>query len=191
MATTTHRRTHVLRLAGAVFTYTVAAGVLAGCGSDTPKTTTSSPSATVSSTPSSDPDQAAKDKVLAAYTNMREIQIQMATDGDLHTQDLAKYARGDAATALKKSVLRNESLGIKFTGRPGMEPQVTAIDTKGKTATVTDCFDAVNWKPVYKDSGKELKLAEQRLKYPVTSQATLEGDTWFVTKITADRTKGC
>jgi hypothetical protein len=192
MASTTHHRTHVLRLAGAVLTCTVAAGALAGCGSDTPKKkTASSPSATASSTPSTDPDQAAKDKVLAAYTNMREIQIKMAADGDLHTEELAKYARGDAATDLKKSVLRNESMGIKFTGRPEMEPQVTAVNTKGRTATVTDCFDATSWKPVYKDSGKELKLAEQRLKYPVTSQATLEGDTWFVTKITADRTKGC
>ncbi|MFF2262037.1 hypothetical protein ACFVWE_31660, partial [Streptomyces albidoflavus] len=93
--------------------------------------------------------------------------------------------------ASKKSVLRNESMGIKFTGRPEMKPQVTAVNTEGKTATVTDCFDATSWKPVYKDSGKKLKLAEQRLKYPVTSQATLGGDTWFVTRVTADRTKGC
>ncbi|MFF2261976.1 hypothetical protein ACFVWE_31335 [Streptomyces albidoflavus] len=104
MASTTHHRTHVLRLACALLMCSVAAGALAGCGSDTPKKkTASSPSATASSTPSSDPEQAAKDKVLAAYTNMREIQIKMAADGDLHTEELAKYARGDAATDLKKS----------------------------------------------------------------------------------------
>ncbi|MEU2770846.1 hypothetical protein ABZ628_29490 [Streptomyces diastaticus] len=97
---------------------------------------------------------------------MREIQIKMAADGDLHTEELAKYPRGDDATDLKKSVLRNESMGIRFTGRPEMKPQVTAVKTEGKTATVTDCFDATSWKPVYKDSGKKLKLAEQRLKYP-------------------------
>lgn len=192
MAPSTMTRTHALRLAGAVLACAVTAGSLAGCDSSSTKTAaSSSASAPTSKSPSSDPDQAAKDKVLAAYTNMREVQIKMASDGDLHTEELAKYARGDAATDLKKSVLRNESMGIKFTGRPEMKPQVTAVNTKGKTATVTDCFDATNWKPVYKASGKELKLAEQRLKYPVTSQATLEGDTWFVTKITADRTKGC
>lgn len=191
MASTTHHCIHVLRLTGAVLTCTVAAGALAGCSSGAPKRTASSPSVAVSSTPSVDPDQAAQEMVLASYTNMREIQIKMASDGDLHTVELAKYARGGAATDLKKSVLRNESMGIKFTGRPEMKPRVTAVDTKGRSATVTDCFDATNWKPVYKDSGKELKLAAQRLKYPVTSQATLEGDTWFVTKITADRSKGC
>ncbi|WP_189893394.1 hypothetical protein [Streptomyces xantholiticus] len=168
------------------------AGTLASCGSSsTQNAPSSSAPAPAPKSPSSDPDQAVKDKVLSAYTNMREIQIKMASDGDLHTQDLARYAGGDAATDLKKSVLRNRSANIKFTGRPGMSPTVTAVDTKSKTATVSDCFDATNWKPVYKDSGKTVELPEQRLKYPVTSQATLEGDTWLITKVTADRTKGC
>lgn len=192
MAPSTMTRTHVLRLAGTVLTCAVAAGSLAGCdSSSTRPATSSSASAPASKSPSSDPDQAAKDKVLAAYTNMREIQIKMADDGDLHTEDLAKFAKGDASADLKKSVLRNRAANIKFTGRPEMSPTVTSVDTKSKTATLSDCFDATNWKPVYKDSGKAVELAEQRLKYPVTSQATLEGGTWRITKITADRTKGC
>jgi hypothetical protein len=72
-----------------------------------------------------------------------------------------------------------------------MNPQVTSVDTKNKAATLSDCFDATNWKPVYTTSGKAVALAKQRLRYPVTVHATLEGDTWLITKITADRTKGC
>ncbi len=192
MAPSTMLRTRALRLAGTALTCAVTAVALAGCNSaNTKNSSSSSAPAPSSKSPSSDPDQAAKDKVLAAYTNMREIQIKMADDGELHTEDLAKYAKGDAATDLKKSVLRNKAANIKFTGRPGMSPKVTGVDTKSKTATVTDCFDATNWKPVFKDSGKAVELAEQRLKYPVTSQAELEGDTWLITKITADRTQGC
>lgn len=192
MAPSTTSRTHALRLGGTLITCAVAAAALAGCNAGSTKNTSSSSApAPTSKSPSADPDQAAKDKVLAAYTNMREIQIKMADDGELHTEDLAKFAKGDAAADLKKSVLRNRAANIKFTGRPEMSPTVTSVDTKGKTATLSDCFDATNWKPVYKDSGKEVQLAEQRLKYPVTSQATLEGDTWLITKITADRTKGC
>ncbi|GGT28076.1 hypothetical protein GCM10010271_35100 [Streptomyces kurssanovii] len=192
MAPSTMPRTHALRLAGTVLACAMTAGTLAGCGSSSTKNAPSSSApAPASKSPSSDPDQAAKDDVLSAYTNMRQIQIKMADDGELHTEDLAKYAKGDAATDLKKSVLRNRSANIKFTGRPGMSPTVTAVDTKSKTATLSDCFDATNWKPVYKDSGKAVELPEQRLKYPVTSQATLEGDTWLITNVTADRTKGC
>ncbi|MEU5137103.1 hypothetical protein [Streptomyces californicus] len=191
MAPSTTARTRALRLAGTALACAVAAAGLAGCDSGSTKTSSSSPSASASASPSSDPDQAAKDEVLAAYTNMREIQIKMADDGDLHTEDLAKFARGDAASDLKKSVLRNRAANIKFTGRPEMSPTVTSVDTKGKTATLSDCFDATKWKPVYKDSGKAVELAEQRLKYPVTSHATLEDDTWHITKITADRTKDC
>jgi hypothetical protein len=193
MATPTTTRSRIPRLPHAVLTCAVAAGLLAGCGSGgTKSTSSSSPSGpATSASPSSDPDQAAKDDVLAAYTNMREIQIKMAEDSDLHTEDLAKYAKGDAAAELKKSVLRNRSLGIKFTGRPEMDPEVASVDTANKTATLSDCFDATNWKPVYTKSGKAVELSKQRLKYPVTSQATLEGDTWLITKITADRTKGC
>ncbi|MFI5987016.1 hypothetical protein ACIBEA_39900 [Streptomyces sp. NPDC051555] len=192
MAPSTMTRTHALRLAGTALTCAVAAGSLVGCSSsNTTSDASSSPSVSASKSPSSDPDQAAKDKVLAAYTNTREIQIKMADDGDLHTEDLAKYAKGDAASDLKKSVLRNRGANIKFTGRPGMSPSVTSVDTKSKTATLSDCFDATNWKPVYKDSGNAVQLAEQPLKYPVTSQAELEGDTWLITKITADRTKSC
>ncbi|RLU82001.1 hypothetical protein CTZ27_31050 [Streptomyces griseocarneus] len=109
----------------------------------------------------------------------------------MHTLDLAKYTKDQAATDLKKAVLRNEQLGIKFSGRPTMNPKVTAADTAKKTATVTDCFDATNWKPVYKDSGKPVQVPEQRLRYPVTSQATLEGATWFITKVSANRDHGC
>jgi len=193
MATPTTTRSRFPRLPHAVLACAVAAGLLAGCGSGTKSTSPSSPSsaAAESASSSGDPDQAAKDDVLAAYTNMREIQIKMAEDGDLHTEDLAKYAKGDAAAELKKSVLRNRSLGIKFTGRPEMDPEVASVDTENKTATLSDCFDATNWKPVYTKSGKTVELSKQRLKYPVTSQATLEGDTWLITKITADRTKGC
>ncbi|MFD7919571.1 hypothetical protein ACFV3R_10140 [Streptomyces sp. NPDC059740] len=193
MTASAQPRIRVLRLTGSVLACTVAATVLAGCGSGDSKSTSSAPSATAaaSKSPSSDPDQAAKDEVLAAYNNMRDIQVKMAEDGDLHTQDLAKYAKGDAAADLKKSVLRNRSMGIKFTGQPQTDPEVTSVDTKKKTATLSDCFDATKWKPVYTSSGKPVELAKQRLKYPVTSQATLEGDTWLITKITADRTKGC
>lgn len=192
MAPSTTTRTRALRLAGTMLSCAVAAAGLAACNSGSTKNASSpSTSAPVSKSPSSDPDQAAKDKVLAVYTNMREIQIKMADDGELHTEDLAKFAKGDASADLKKSVLRNRAANIKFTGRPEMSPKVTSVDTKSKTATLSDCFDATNWKPVYKDSGKAVQLAEQRLKYPVTSQATLEGDTWLVTRITADRTKGC
>jgi hypothetical protein len=193
MASPAQPRTRVLRLAGSVLACSAAAGLLAGCGSNDTKSEPPAPSTTApaSTSPTSDADQAAKDDVLAAYTNMREIQIKMAADGDLHTTDLAKYAKGTVSADLKKSVLRNRSLGIKFTGRPEMDPEVTSIDTKNKSATLSDCFDATKWKPVYTSSGKPVELAKQRLKYPVTSQATLEGGTWLITKITADRTKGC
>ncbi|MFD6967189.1 hypothetical protein [Streptomyces sp. NPDC059949] len=189
MAPSTMTRIRTLRLAGTAIVCAVTAASLAGCDSGTKAA--SSPSASASASPSSDPDQAAKDKVLAAYTNMREIQIKMADDGDLHTLELGKYAKGQASTDLKKSVLRNQAENIKFTGRPGMDPKVTAVDTKNKTATVTDCFDATAWKPVYKDSGKPVEMAEQRLRYPATSHAELEGDTWRITEITADRSQGC
>ncbi|MER6196076.1 hypothetical protein ABT234_01675 [Streptomyces sp. NPDC001586] len=192
MAPSTTPHTRALRLAGTVLSCAVAAAGLASCSPGSTKNTASpSTSAPISKSPSSDPDQVAKDKVLATYTNMREIQIKMADDGELHTEDLAKLAKGDAAADLKKSVLRNRAANIKFTGRPAMSPRVTSVDTKSKSATLSDCFDATNWKPVYKDSGNAVQLAEQPLKYPVTSQAELEGDTWLITKITADRTKGC
>jgi hypothetical protein len=189
---TTARRPATVRLISAALASLIGAVALAGCGSDQKKDTPpSASSSTPAATASTDPDEAAKGDVLAAYTNMRETQIRMNSDGELHTLDLAKYAKGQAATDLKKAVLRNQQLGIKFTGRPVMDPEVATVDTGHKTATVTDCFDATAWKPVYKKSGKAVQLAEQRLKYPVTAQATLEGGTWLITKITADREKGC
>ncbi|MFD3517408.1 hypothetical protein [Streptomyces sp. NPDC058657] len=192
MAPSTMTRTHALRMAGTALTCAVAAGSLAGCSSGNATSTASStPSVSASKPPPSDPGQAAKDNVLAAYTNTREIQIKMAADGKVHTEDLAKFAKGDAAADLKRSALLNTSEYIKYTGRPEMSPTVTSVDTKNKTATLSDCFNTTNWKPVDKDSGKPVQLADQRLKYPVRSQATLEGDTWLITEITADQTKGC
>ncbi|MEU9109894.1 hypothetical protein AB0D54_37340 [Streptomyces xanthophaeus] len=192
MAPSTMTRTHALRTAGTVLTCAVAAGALAGCSSgNAPSAASATPSVSTSKSPPSDPDQAAKDKVLTAYTNTREIQIKTAADGKLRTEELAKFAKGDAAADLKGSALLNTSENIKFTGRPEMSPTVTSVDIKSRTATLFDCFDSTNWKPVDRNSGKAVQPAEQRLKYPVTSQATLEGDTWLITKITADRTKDC
>ncbi|WP_328373155.1 hypothetical protein OG800_49785 (plasmid) [Streptomyces sp. NBC_00445] len=190
MAPSTTSRSVPSRFTGTILLLTIAAS-LAGCGSGEEKDPSSpSKTAPASTAASSDPNQKAKDDVLAAYTNMREVQISMARDGDLHTLDLTKYAKGEAAADLKKSVLRNRQLGIKFTGRPIMDPEVS-VGTSRDTATVTDCFDATNWKPVYTSSGKAVPLTKQRLKYPVTSEATLEGGTWLITRITADREKGC
>ncbi|MFF7300566.1 hypothetical protein [Streptomyces sp. NPDC008265] len=192
MAPSTMTRTHALRMAGTVLTCAVAAGSLAGCSSGNATSAASSaPSVSASKPPPSDPGQAAKDKVLAAYTNMREIQIKMAADGKVHTEDVAKFAKEDAAADLKSFALLNTSENIKYTGRPEMSPTVVSVDIKNRTATLSDCFDTTNWKPVDRDSGKPVQLTDQRLEYPVKSQAMLEGDTWLITEITADRTKGC
>ncbi|MGW4509847.1 hypothetical protein ACWENO_34935 [Streptomyces sp. NPDC004436] len=192
MAPSTMTRTHALRMAGTALTCAVATGSLAGCSSGNATSTASStPSVSASKPPPSDPGQAAKEKVLAAYTNTREIQIKMAADGKQRTEDLAKFAKGDAAADLKRFALLNTSENIKYTGRPEMSPTVTSVDIKNKTATLSDCFDTTNWKPVDRDSGKPVQQADQRPKYPVTSQAVLEGDTWLITKIIADRTKSC
>jgi len=194
MALSVPSRPTLIRLTGSMLACTLAGYALAGCSSDEKKKDPDSPPSTnapESPKASDDKDDAAKDDVLAAYNNMREIQIKMNSDGDLHTLDLAKYTKGQPSVDLKKAVLRNKEMGIKFTGRPTMNPKVTSVNTGHKTATVDDCFDARKWKPVYRDSGKAVELAKQRLKYPVTSRATLEDGKWLITKVTPDRTKGC
>jgi hypothetical protein len=180
------------RVLGYALAGLVAAGALAGCGPDrTGQLPPPASSGGAVATRSVDPDETAKSRVLAAYTNMRETQIRMSGDGELHTLDLARYAKSQAATDLKKAVLRNQQLGIEFTGRPVMDPKVTAVDISRKTATITDCFDATGWKPVHKSSRTAVHLAKQRLRYPVTARATLEGSTWLITSVTANREKGC
>jgi len=129
--------------------------------------------------------------VVTAYLRMRDVQIRMDSDGTLHTADLSKYATGSAAADLKKSVLRNAQLGIRFSGRPRMSPHVTQENLPARSATISDCFDATHWIPVDKKTGVPVPLPKQNLRYPVTATATREATSWLITVIVADRTRSC
>jgi hypothetical protein len=167
----------------------------AGCSSSdgdtapkSPSPTTASPTTTVSAAEA----QARKD-VITAYQGMNDEQVKAYAKSSLAGSNITKYTTGAALRDTKDTVFVNLQNGIIVKG----EPKVTvteddvAIDTSGKRATLTVCFDLNTWESVDKKTGKSVTPPNQVKRYTTVAHLQKQGSRWLVTDEKADKAKKC
>jgi len=184
------RRTAAVAAAG-----TAAALALSGCGSSAPAkpAPTASASTSPAPSPSTDAATAADAQILAAYRGYRQVEVQMFATGTGSATAQAKYSNGNALAQDLKALLDYQKAGVIFTGQPKLAPKVTEVDLAAKPpqATITDCFDATNWKPVYKSTGQSALTPGQSLRYVEVITAQVLDGSWKITNVDLQKDRPC
>ncbi|MEW1913817.1 hypothetical protein AB0442_36230 [Kitasatospora sp. NPDC085895] len=180
------------RVLAGLTTGLLAAGLLTACGSGKTKVSpppSSSPSPTASPSPSDAADRAA---VLDAYTHFWDEQVKALAQGSADGTDLEKYSTGKAAGDVRISIVNFRDRGVTFLGAPKHTAQVESIDVKSspKTATIRDCLDVTDWKPVDKKTGQPKKVTN-RLRYIAVYNARTVGTDWQMTDVTRHQDQPC
>ncbi|WP_152648560.1 hypothetical protein [Streptacidiphilus anmyonensis] len=167
--------------------------LVAGCSSS-PKQSALSPSVAPTSaaaSPSPNASDAAKAQLLTEYRGFWNLQVQAYTQGSLEGLPISAFAIGKADANVRASVQYYRSQGLVMRGRPTLSPIVTALNLASKTATITDCIDSANYRPVNKATGQPAQLADKVFRHPWTFQATFDNVQWRIYDDSVDRTVTC
>ena len=191
---TSRRRQHLRGVAGAIALVAVTAP-LAGCSSsdDTKSEAGTSPSATVSRSPSPDPTQVSRDQILTTYEGMWKETAKIYKTGSFKGTQLSKYAFDKALSKVRVAAIYYQDNNLVVKGEPKLSPKVTtlSLDTDPRTATVVDCVDSTNFVPEDKKTGKKAKLAGTNRRHTQTSKALWTGKQWLIIDTTIDKDSTC
>lgn len=190
-ARTTRRHRRIL--AAAAIAATVAA-VTTGCTKKTEaEPSPSSPPAT-SPSPSTDPQAADKDKVLATYNGFWTESVKAYAAGTEKDTKLVDFASGSALDRTLTDLANMQKAGVAKQGSPGHLPEVTALNLTGErpTATVTDCLDLSTWQTIERSTGKVRPYpSEQPMRYVAIAEVEQWAGQWTVVKMTPNGDRTC
>ncbi len=122
--------------------------------------TTTTPSSTPPPAPSpSASDAADRAAVLDAYARFWAEQVKAYAQGASAGTEVEKYASDKALGSTRIDLSQKRDQGVVLTGAPKHDPQVEALDAASSpnVATIRDCLDITDWKPVNKATGQPLK----------------------------------
>ncbi len=167
--------------------------LMAGCGGSAKPTVSADSAAPApsSASPSPNATDTAKAKLLTAYQGFWNLQVQAYTQGSLDGLPISTYAIGKADANIRASLQYYQSQGLVMRGRPTLTPLVTALDLAAKSATITDCIDSTNYRPVDKTTGEPAQLADKVFRHRWTFQATFDNVQWRIYDDSVDRTAAC
>ena len=167
--------------------------LLAGCGGDPSDDASSSPAASVSASPSTDPQAAAKASVLTVYRKMWDAQVKVYASGTLKDSDLETYAADKALSKIKVTALYYQQHGSVMKGKPTLSPKVTAINATKQphSATITDCVDTTDYVQVDKKTKKPVGTLDGNRRHVATFKANPIAGKWRITDFDIDRDRTC
>ncbi|GJF30324.1 hypothetical protein KNE206_30240 [Kitasatospora sp. NE20-6] len=166
----------------------------AGCTSSGKPVAQAPPS--VSASPSSDPDEAAKQQVLATYRGLWAAVATIYKSGSMegaNGAELQKFAAGKALAGVRASEVYYQDQGLVLKGDPVLSPKVTSIDMAATppTAQITSCVDSTDFIPVDKKTGTPAKLASNEFRHVENSTAVGGNGAWLITELVIQRDQSC
>lgn len=173
-----------------------AAVLLAGCGtdSDTPAAKKTSAAPATSASPSADPEQQAREQVLAAYRGMWAEQVKIYSSGSFKGSQLEKYAADKALAKVRAAAFYYQNNDLVVKGKPKLEddPKVTlSLGGASKSAVIVDCVDSTNFVPENRKTGEKSELDSTSRRKVQTSKAQYGSGRWMITDSTIDKGSTC
>ncbi|MFJ8098663.1 hypothetical protein [Streptomyces griseofuscus] len=124
---------------------------------------------------------------------MRTEEIKASHTGYVTKGRLSDYAYDKAMSKAKVAIFNYRQRGVVFKGMPTSVFKVTSVDLHDPrfTAKMWECLDTSSWKPVLKESGKEVATDGQVRRFVVTGVVVDLGDRWMVQDYTLHRDQKC
>ena len=145
------------------------------------------------SSPSDDATPRAKAAVLAAYQGYWSAQIEaQAHPRRRLPKELGYFSIDKAQSDIQATVLLFRSQGIRLKGKPQLAPKISEISLGSETAaSIIDCVDSTNWKPVYVATGKSALAPNQEPRVVMESTAEIYDGRWVIRTSEAHRDRTC
>jgi hypothetical protein len=189
-----HKTARVATAAGLI----AAVALLGACSKPIVAPSTSSsptPTQTASTTASASVDPtvaAASAAVEEAYRGYWSAKLAVFADPTKEAgADLSHYAVDTAYSDTVASMLTFRGSGIAFLGSPSLSPVVQGVDLTAQTATITDCVDSTNWRPVYTATGATAAAPGQAQRLVAKADAYVYDGHWTIRTFTVNRETPC
>lgn len=104
---------------------------------------------------------------------------------------IERYAADQARSEIYRTLLHYREQRIRLTGAPKISPRVTSVDEKEDIATIEDCVDDSDWKPVDAKTGKSVAAPGQNHQYRATATLQRLEGRWYVVAAKAHRSQTC
>ncbi|MFG2943495.1 hypothetical protein [Streptomyces sp. NPDC048282] len=115
-----------------------------------------------------------------------------AKTSDWNSPNLARYATGDALSAISRGMYADHLNGLVTKGEPKNSPKVSSVAPAAEPTTVmiSDCGDSTNWLKYRKDSGK-LADDEPGGRQAITAEVKKLDRGWKVTRFAVEGVGSC
>lgn len=144
-------------------------------------------------TPTPTPLDAASAAVLAAYKGYWAAKVAAWADPTKEPgPELGTYAVDTAYSDAVSSIFDFRRQGIAVMGQPVLNPAIANVNPTGAgSATITDCVDVSDWKPVFVKTGQSALAPGQSPRVLTNSTAVFYGGRWVIRTSVVDREAQC
>lgn len=134
--------------------------------------------------------------VLRAYQGFWAAQVEALNSGQVTGSGLQTYATGAALSAVDSNSFRLTQAGLRMSGQPTRNPQVTAISAIAagsgvQTATIEDCLDVTGWHQVDAKTHQLRDPAQRLTRYRAVVTARTVGGVWMISAVQNRTDQSC
>jgi hypothetical protein len=124
---------------------------------------------------------------------MRAEEVKASESGYVTQTRLSDYSYDKAMQQTKVALFNYRQQGVVFRGQPTSTFKVTSVELSASRPTVKmwECLDTTNWKPVLKESGKDVATNGQSRRFVITGVVVNLGDHWMVQDYALHRDQKC
>jgi hypothetical protein len=158
-----------------------------------PTTTVAPTSPSPRPTPTPTPLDADSAAVLAAYKGYWAAKVAAWSDPMKEPgPELATYAVDTAYSDAVSSLFDFRKQGIAVVGQPVLNPAITNVNPTGtRSATIADCVDVSDWRPVFVKTGQSALAPGQSPRVLTNSTAIVYAGRWVIRTSVVDRDAAC
>jgi len=142
--------------------------------------------------PSASPAELARSQATTGYLGMWQDMAQAGTTSDWNSPQLARYATGDALSAISRGMYADHLNGLVTKGEPQNDPKVSSATPAANPTTVmiSDCGDSTHWLKYRKDNGN---LADNKPggRQAITAEVKKLNGAWKVARFAVEAVGSC
>lgn len=158
-----------------------------------PLRTSPDPSAPVVS-PSPSREDTARQAAIAVYSGMWQAMARAGANSDWRSSEPARYATGDALTAITKSLYADHANGVVTRGAPVLSPLVRSVEPPldPTSVLIDDCGDSTQWLKYFEGTDNPAGDSNGGGRRSITAEVLRQPDgSWRVARFAVEGPGSC